>query len=105
MSWIHLVDEIGLLLHAAKTPSVSGPLNLVAPNPVTHLEFTKTLGSVLHRPTLFPAPALALKLLIGKFADALLGSQRIVPRVAQQSGYQFKYPQLLPALKNLLSRE
>jgi uncharacterized protein (TIGR01777 family) len=102
MSWIHLEDEIGLLLHAATHPEIQGAMNLVSPEPVTNREFTRTLGRVLGRPTLFPAPAFMLRLAIGEFAEVLLGSQRVIPKVALDTGYEFRYPQLDKALERIL---
>ena len=101
MSWIHIDDEIGLLLHAAKNESVSGPINLIAPHPVTNQQFTKVLGSCLKRPTIFPVPGLALKVALGEFGSILLGSQKAFPKVAEKSSYTFKYPKLEEALRAL----
>ncbi|MCE9552850.1 MAG: TIGR01777 family oxidoreductase [Planctomycetes bacterium] len=103
MSWIHIDDEVGLLLHAAEHPEISGAMNLVSPEPVTNRDFTRSLGRALGRPTIFPVPAFALKLAVGQFAEVLLGSQRVVPRVAQDTGYQFHYRQLDQALEQILS--
>ena len=103
MSWIHIDDEVGLLLHAAEHPEIHGALNLVSPEPVTNREFTRSLGRVLGRPTIFPAPAFILKLVVGEFADVLLGSQRVVPQVAQDTGYQFHFPQLDKALEQIFN--
>jgi uncharacterized protein (TIGR01777 family) len=99
MSWIHLADMVGLLLHAATSASVSGPMNATAPNPVTNREFTAVLAKTLHRPAIFPAPAFALKLALGEVANVLLGSHRVLPRVAEQTDYTFQYPQLDAALR------
>lgn len=98
MPWIHLDDIVGLLLHAAAHDELRGPLNAVAPQPVTNREFTKTLASVLHRPAILPAPALGLRLALGEFAQVLLASQRVTPRAALASGYSFRYPDLRAAL-------
>ncbi len=99
MPWIHLDDLIGLFLHAAAHHEVSGPMNAVAPNPVTNREFTRTLAAALHRPAMFPAPGAMLKLAIGEFAEVLLASQRVMPRVAERTGYLFQYPDLAGALE------
>ncbi len=105
MSWItrsDLVAAIGLLLTNA---SLSGPVLAVAPNPVTNREFTQALGRVLRRPTFLPAPAFALRLLLGEMADALLlSSQRCLPRRLLGAGFRFADPQLEPALRRLLGR-
>ena len=100
--WIHLEDEIGLITFALSTERVSGVLNAVAPQAVTNLEFTKTLGQVLHRPTVFPVPAAALRLAFGEMSTALLDSQRVVPRRAEELGYRFQFPDLAGALHQCL---
>lgn len=104
MSWVHLDDAVGLLRHAARHEDIAGPINVVAPAPVTNREFTKTLARVLGRPAIFPVPAFALRLLVGEFAEALLTSQRVVPRVAERTGYSFKYPSLDAALREATGR-
>jgi uncharacterized protein (TIGR01777 family) len=98
MSWIQLEDVVGLLLHAAARKQLRGPLNVVSPNPVTNQEFTRQLARALSRPAVLPVPRLALSLALGEISDVLLESQRVLPRVAQQSGYAFAYPELAPAL-------
>ena len=104
MPWIHIDDLVGEMLFAARETNVSGPLNGAAPHPVTNREFTKTLGRVLGRPTFMPAvPSFALKLLLGEFAQVLLASQRVLPRAPLTAGFQFQYPDLEGALKNILS--
>jgi uncharacterized protein (TIGR01777 family) len=103
MSWVALDDVIGALEFALKSDSLKGPVNFVAPNPVTNAEFTKTLGKVLARPTLFPVPKFALRLLFGEMAGALLlSSQRVEPSRLQLAGYSFQFPQLRSALSHLL---
>ncbi len=102
-SWIALEDEVGIILHVLKTESLQGPVNTVAPNPVTNAEFTKTLGSALSRPTIFPMPAFAARLAFGQMADELLlASQRVNPHRVMASGYVFQQPELRPALQALL---
>jgi uncharacterized protein (TIGR01777 family) len=101
MSWIHLQDLGNLFKHAVEKP-VKGVLNGTAPNPVTNAEFTKQLAAVLHRPALFPVPAMALKAIFGEMADMLITGQRVLPRETQASGFQLQYPDLGPALTNLL---
>ena len=103
MSWIALADVIGALNFALDNDSLRGPVNFAAPNPVRNAEFTKTLGRVLSRPTLFPMPAFAVRLLFGEMGDALLlGSQRVEPERLKSTGYQFQYSQLEPALAAIL---
>ena len=101
MSWIHLQDLAGLFKYAVDTP-VRGVLNGTAPNPVTNAEFTKKLAAALHRPALFPVPAVALKAIFGEMSEVLVTGQRVLPKAAQSAGFQFAYPELGPALANLL---
>lgn len=102
MSWIHLDDLVGLLQYALAN-SLHGPVNATAPNPATNADFTKTLGHVISRPAIVPMPALMLKTMFGEMAEVLLASQRVVPQVAEAAGYRFAYPELEPALRNLLA--
>jgi uncharacterized protein (TIGR01777 family) len=105
MSWIALTDVIGALNFALATESLRGPVNFVAPNPVTNAEFAKTLGKVLSRPTLFPIPAFGVRLLFGEMGEALLlGGQRVEPERLKSTGYQFQYSQLEPALAAILQK-
>jgi uncharacterized protein (TIGR01777 family) len=105
MSWIALDDVVGALKFALVNDSLSGPVNFVAPNPVTNAEFTKTLGKVLSRPTLFPIPAFGVRLMFGEMADALLlASQRVEPARLQGAGYQFQFSRLDEALGHALDR-
>lgn len=104
MPWVHLDDLIGLFLHAASRSELSGPLNAVAPNPATNGEFTRALAAALHRPAFLPAPGPLLKLAVGEFAEVLLASQRVVPRVAEQTGYRYQYPELAEALRAILEQ-
>ena len=101
MSWIHVDDWVGLVHWALQsTALIAGPLNLTAPAPVTNAAFAQTLGRVLHRPAILPAPAFALRLALGEMADPmLLGGQRVLPARAEQLGYGFRYRALEPALR------
>lgn len=102
MSWIHLQDWVGMTVWAMGRASVSGPLNLTAPAPVTNAELTRVLAHELHRPALLRAPAFALRLVLGEMADALLlGGQRVMPHKATTEGYDFRFPQLGPALREI----
>ena len=104
MSWIAIDDLIGIVQQAIASDTLSGPVNAVAPNPVTNLEFTKTLGKVLQRPTIFPVPAFAVRLLFGEMGqELLLGSTRVAPRRIIESGYKFRYPALEGALQAVLA--
>lgn len=103
MSWVALQDVAGIVEHALNTTSLSGPVNVVSTHPVRNSEFTAVLGQVLHRPTLFPAPAFALRLALGDMADSLLlSSQRVLPQAAQNSGYLFAYTSLTETLQHEL---
>ena len=105
MSWISLEDAARAALHALNTPTLQGPLNLVAPNPVRNREFTKSLGRALSRPTLFPMPAFAARLAFGEMADdLLLASARVVPAKLESSGFSFLFPELAGALRHLLQK-
>ncbi len=100
MSWIALQDLLGIFEHAIYTSSMRGAFNAVAPEPVTNREFTKTLGRVLHRPTIAPTPAVVLRLMFGEMADAvLLASSRVSPRALVDSGYTYTLPNLEAALR------
>lgn len=98
MSWVHVDDVVGMMLHAAGDSMLRGPFNAVGPDPVTNRDFTKALGRAVHRPTIFPVPPLALKLAVGDFAEVLLASQRCVPTRMQAAGYRFKYATVDDAL-------
>ena len=100
-SWIHLDDLVGLYTLAIETP-IAGAVNGAAPYPVTNADFTKALAAAVHRPAIFPVPAFGLKLLFGEMAEVLLASQRVQPRQAEAAGYRFHFPQLEPALADLL---
>lgn len=104
LSWISIDDEVGAIRYALEHDDVEGPLNATAPTPVTNAEFTKALGHALHRPTLFPAPAAALRLAFGReMADGmLLAGQRVLPAKLETSGYSFKHKTVDQALEDLL---
>ncbi|MGC3989917.1 MAG: TIGR01777 family oxidoreductase [Chthoniobacteraceae bacterium] len=102
ISWIHLDDLCRLLLFCLERESVSGIINAGTPNPITNAEFTRTLTRVVHRPALLPAPAFALRALLGGFSSELLDSKRIAPRRTLEAGFIFTHPQLEPALRDLL---
>jgi uncharacterized protein len=105
MSWIALDDALGLVQHALRTESLSGPVNAVAPHLVTNKAFTMTLGHVLGRPTLFPMPAFAARLMFGEMADELLLTSALIkPRKLLGSRYTFRFPKLEGALRHLLGK-
>jgi uncharacterized protein (TIGR01777 family) len=106
MPWIHVEDAASLILRAVEHDGIRGPINLTTPQAVTNAEFTQTLAKALHRPAFFHAPAFAMRLLLRGMADEmLLGSQRVNPRVATDSGYTFAHPTLQGALQVLLNQE
>lgn len=103
MSWIDLEDLARLFLYCLENEQASGPINAVAPQPVTNYQFTKALGGVLSRPTLFPLPGFAARLLFGEMADdLLLGSTRVDNRRLRELGFQFAYPEIKQSLKHLI---
>ena len=105
MSWVALEDVVGALRAAITSDQLSGPVNLVAPNPVRNSEFTQVLASVLHRPAIFPVPAFALRLALGEMADALLlSSQRVEPERLSANRYAFQFENLEPALHAILAK-
>lgn len=103
MSWIHAADLINLMIFAAENDGLSGPVNGVAPNPVRNAAFTHLLGKALHRPAFLPVPEMALKLLFGEMSEVVLGSQQVMPEVAQRAGFEWRYATLDGALTDLLA--
>jgi uncharacterized protein (TIGR01777 family) len=98
--WIHRDDWIALVLWAIRSSGTSGPVNATAPEPVTNLEFARALGRAMHRPAFIPAPAFALRLLLGEMADGLLlAGQRAIPQRAQRAGFAFRYAHVDDALR------
>jgi len=106
MSWIALDDEIGAIRHILVTDALTGPVNATAPNPVTNLEFTRTLARVLGRPALLPTPLLPLRLRYGAelVQHLLVEGQRVLPEKLLSSGYAFRHPELEGALRAILAR-
>jgi uncharacterized protein len=103
MSWIHHHDLTGLILMALDNANASGAMNATAPVPVTNKEFARALGHVLGRPSFMPTPKLMLRLALGKVAQVVTTGQRVVPKKALALGYQFKYPEIGPALADVLA--
>ncbi|HEU4402159.1 MAG TPA: TIGR01777 family oxidoreductase [Candidatus Polarisedimenticolia bacterium] len=105
VSWIALDDAVAIIHHALAAAVLRGPVNAVAPRPVTNLDLTKTIGRVLSRPTFMPMPAFAARILFGEMADALLlSSARVEPKRLLASGYRFRHPDLEGALRHLLGK-
>jgi uncharacterized protein len=103
MSWIHIDDEVALILWALDNDDVSGTVNATAPNPVTNREFSKSLAGALHRPAVIPTPKFAVAALRGReLADTVFGGARVLPRVATDKGFEFRYPEIDPALEAAL---
>ena len=104
-SWVALDDVVGSIVHVLTDKTVEGPVNVGSPNPMTNAEYTKVLGKVLGRPAVLPLPAPAARIMLGEVANALLlASQRMQPARLQATGYAFRYPQLVGALRHLLGR-
>ena len=103
LSWIHIDDEVGILLWALDNEAVSGTVNATAPYPATNRDFSKALGRALNRPAVMPVPGLVLDLKFGKeFGQVLRGGQRVIPKRTRELGYEFKYPQLDEALQDVV---
>lgn len=100
-SWITLHDQIRAIAFLLEN-KVSGPVNLTSPNPVTNSEFTAGLARALHRPALFPVPALALKIVLGGFSSEVLGSKKVMPQTLTEAGFTFDYPHISSALEKLV---
>ena len=101
--WITLTDEVRAIEHLLDHPEVTGPVNLVGPDPQRQGDVAKEIGRQLHRPAVLPAPAFALRLVLGGFADDVVGSQRVLPEVLTASGFTFRHATLTAAVADLLS--
>lgn len=101
MPWIHADDVAEMFLYAAEN-EIAGVWNATAPNPVTNTVFTRAMAKTLHRPAIFPVPPLALKLAFGELAQHMLDSARVIPEAAMKANFPFRWPELGPALQNLL---
>jgi uncharacterized protein (TIGR01777 family) len=100
-SWITLHDQIRAIAFLLEN-KISGPVNLTSPNPVTNSEFTAGLARAMHRPALFPVPALALKIVLGGFSSEVLGSKKVMPQALTEAGFTFDYPHISSALERLV---
>ena len=105
VSWIHRADHIGLIQWAIHTPDIAGPVNAVAPAPMTMNAFCDVLGKVLHRPSWLPVPGLALRLALGELGTLMTTGQRVGPVKAQAGGYTFRYPTLEQALRAIMTKD
>ncbi|MDJ0633171.1 MAG: TIGR01777 family oxidoreductase [Xenococcaceae cyanobacterium MO_188.B29] len=102
-SWIHRDDLVGLIIEALKRPDMEGVFNATAPNPVRMSQFCQTLGEVMNRPSWLPVPDFVLELLLGDGSKVVLEGQQVIPKQTQGVGFQYQYPQLKPALQEILS--
>jgi uncharacterized protein (TIGR01777 family) len=102
-SWIHLTDLMTAILFVCEHPQVSGPLNFCAPHPVRNRKLAGTLGEVLGRPAIMPAPALMVRAVLGEFSNVLLDSQRTIPAKLLSHGFEFQYPDIKSAIKEVVS--
>jgi uncharacterized protein (TIGR01777 family) len=104
LSWIHLEDEVRAIKYLLERKDLTGAINLSAPNPLTYKDFFKTLGNVMNRPSWFHVPGFLLKLVLGEMADGLiLTGQRAIPKKLSDAGFEFNYPEIETALKEILS--
>lgn len=105
VSWIHREDLVRAILFLLERPDLGGVFNLCSPNPARQIDVARTLGRVLGRPAFTPAPAFAVRLVLGEFANAVLFSQRMVPARLQAAGFTFRFPELEPALRDILGTQ
>jgi NAD dependent epimerase/dehydratase family enzyme len=105
MSWIHLSDWLAIVNSLIERPELSGAFNATAPNPVSNQSFSQQLAKQLHRPALLPMPSFVLKLLLGEMSELILGSQRVLPEHLLAAGFKFQYPELAPALQQILNSD
>ncbi|MBI4654380.1 MAG: TIGR01777 family protein [Nitrospirae bacterium] len=104
-SWVHRDDVLGIIKFSLENDSISGPVNITAPNPVRNKEFCTSLGNAIHRPSWLPVPAWIVKLTLGELGDVLLEGQRVAPEKTMKEGYKFKYPELNEALRAIFEPE
>ncbi len=105
VSWIHLDDEVRIIDFILKNPQISGPINAVAPNPVTNAQFGKTLAKVINRPYWIPVPAFALKLVLGEMSMLVLKGQYVYPKILIELDFKFNFPTLPGAIKSILKMD
>jgi uncharacterized protein len=99
-SWIDQSDQLSAYIFVLEHPNLEGPINFTAPQPVRNAELARTLGKVLHRPSLMPAPAFMVKMVMGEFADVVLGGQKVLPAKLLEAGFTFEYPTIETALRH-----
>lgn len=106
MSWIDISDVAGAIKHVINKSDIQGVVNVVAPKPITNSEYTKALGHVIHRPTIFPIPSIGINILFGEMGnELLLGSQKVYPEVLSNTGYKFMYPDITSSLEHVLNNK
>jgi uncharacterized protein (TIGR01777 family) len=105
MPWIHIDDMVGMLRFCIEETKATGPVNAASPSPTRNADFSRTLGRVLRRPAFFPAPAFALKLVFGQMSEVLLEGQRVLPARLQELGFRFQFPELEPALTDVIRKK
>jgi uncharacterized protein (TIGR01777 family) len=105
LSWIHRRDWVEMVRWLVEEDEIAGPVNATAPEPVTNAEFSRALGRALHRPALIPAPAFAIRLLLGEMADMVLTGQRAVPARVQNGGFHFRFPEIDIALRGIFQND
>lgn len=103
LSWVHLADEVGIIMLALEDERARGPINATAPEPQTNRDFYRTLGRVLGRPIWAPVPGFALRVIVGEAGELLTTGQRVIPKKARELGYQFQYPTAEGALRQVLT--
>jgi uncharacterized protein (TIGR01777 family) len=101
-SWVHIEDLVRAFLFLLEHPEISGPLNFTAPNPVRNKELAQSLGRILGRPAFLPAPGFMLRLILGEFGSILLEGQKVLPQELLQAGFQFQYPEVEGALRQVI---
>jgi len=104
LSWIHLEDEVRAIRFLLEQETASGAYNLCAPQPLTYRDMAKVVGKVMKRPSFVPAPAFALRLLLGEVADVVLNGRRALPSRLEEAGFTFRYPDAETAVQNLLNK-
>ncbi len=102
-SWIHVEDLIRAALFVISRPDIDGAVNFTAPNPIRNKDLAKTIGTFMHRPSFMPAPAFMIKLFMGELGSVILNGQRVLPGVLQSKGFEFNFPDIKSALRNLLA--
>ncbi|MGO9116209.1 MAG: TIGR01777 family oxidoreductase [Desulfomonilaceae bacterium] len=104
-SWIHIEDLIAAALFIISRPDIDGAVNFTAPNPIRNKDLAKAMGNVMHRPSFMPAPGFMIKLLMGELGSVILNGQRVLPGVLQSKGFNFNFPDIKTALRNLLAEQ